>query len=522
MATSLSIPAQIDRLVHYKHCTLPDVQWSIVSYPEDYPPGFFCDKGVSAYGKSVLSKRPAGSALLSHLKKGDHVLVWSIDRMFRNVGDFGTTIDKFKRLGINAHFISEGIDLSTASGQLRAAIIAVMSEHFSRMISFRTREANAIKAIRLGRQPKHKSSLPKRLGYKELPKQWNGEEVATKIVTGYEPKKKVIVKDDIKRVWGYIRVSSTGQVESGLGLESQRKSVDSACQDMGCEYVALLEDEAISSFKVSFFNRPSGKRILEEAQRGDCVVVYRFDRIFRSLSDMLATIAIFREKGITLKLIEEGIQTNSKDSDWYLGLLGTFAELESKIKGQRISEAKQFRKREGIVYQAKLTFFRIVTIDGQRRYVLNVRRAVRIRMAHILTKEVGMTVDEACHIVNGFYAQKRIAQGVAFAKYINFKFTQTRDMPMIMTPKKCSGTYSLWDEFVDAIGVAAARSIDHKARKELAADISQDFLIFLKRSGVSVNRFRERFLTSSVRKPISSSTDNLGDGGVLLTGAEDL
>lgn len=500
-----------------------------MSYPEEYPKGFFCDKGVSAYGSSVLAKRPAGSQMLDLLQKGDHVLFWSVDRAFRNVGDFGTTIDTFRKRGINAHFISEGIDLSTASGQLRAAIMAVIAEHFSRMISFRTKEANAIKAIRNGLAPSLVGKKPRPITLTEFKESISEAEVATKVSAAYGRKKKIEVVDKIDRVWGYIRVSSDGQVESGLGLEAQRQKVVAACEGMDAQYMGMLEDEAISSFKVSFFNRPSGKRILNEAKRGDCIVVYRFDRIFRSLSDMIATVKVFREKGIVLKLVEEGIQTNSRDSDWYLSILGTFAEMESRIKGQRVAEALQFRKREGLVYAPCLTFFRPITVGNQRKYTLNMGRAVRTRMAHILWKEFGFQSGEAAHITNGLVVQRKKNNGVKDAEYVNWIFLsriaasrRKKLEKYTLTSGMVTRTYGSWPALIDSIGPLAANRIEKIARQELAADITEPLLAFIKRTGISMDRFREMFIASPLRKPTTPAASDLGDRGVLLTGTEDL
>ena len=528
VATSLSIPAQIDKLVQYKHCTLPDVQWASASSPEEYVNGFFCDKGVSAYGLSVLAKRPAGSEMLRILNKGDHVLCWSVDRMFRNVGDFGTTIDMFRRRGIIAHFVCEGLDLGTASGQLRAAVMAVMAEHFSRMIAFRTKEANAIKAVRQGKAPAVSGKKIRAIRQDEALLDAK-DAIAPKVVASYVRKKKAAPVEKIERVWGYVRCSSDGQVESGLGLDSQRQKVLAVCESMDSEYMGMLDDEAISSFKVSFFNRPSGQRILNEAKRGDCVVAYRFDRVFRSLSDMLATIAKLREMGVTLKLIEEGIQTNSRDSDWYLSLLGTFAELESKIKGQRVSESLQFRKREGLVYSSRLAFFKVARVGGQRRYVLNFGKAVRIRMSHILHREVGLTINESCHIVNGLITQKMRTKkpDTPYVNYIMKSATKSSKADInrvpIVTNNTCCRTYESWAQFVDAIGIPAANRIDKVAREELAADISEPLLAFLKRTGISMDRFRDKFLTASFRKSTTGSLPvKLGDGVVFLAGTEDI
>lgn len=513
----MSIESQMDRLVQYRHYNLPDIQWSTVSYPEGNPEGFFIDRGVSAYEGSKLAKRPAGAVMLSQLQKGDHVLVWSIDRMFRNVGDYGTTIDMFKKRGILVHFVKDGIDLATASGQLKADILAVMAQHWSRMIGFRTREAHRISKLRKGLCPPKPDLKPAPSPSHKVASYLESQAVDSAIALTSNKKMRREVQV-AKRVWGYIRVSSTGQVESGLGLESQRESVERSMQglvEQGAESIEVVVDEAESSFKVPFADRPGGKRILEEAQAGDVVVVYRFDRIFRSLTDSIRQVSEFRRRGIVLRLVEEGIQTNDSTGDWYWSLLGTFAELESQLKSERCSEALQKRKRLGLRHAKRLMIYRHLNINGQKRWRLDVSLLVRLRISHIMRLEHGFNVPDSCHIANAIatdYGQKWVSH-----VFHNKKGQRDRTA----TPARHTITLKHWNQITESIGGYAARRIEEKARKKLAAGISQEAFTLCKRAGVLVERLRRAIAlrTDSVNGTTSLP---LADADVSLPGVEDL
>lgn len=512
----MSIESQIDRLVQYRHYRIPDIQWSTVSYPEGSPEGFFIDRGVSAYQGSILAKRPAGAALLNSLQSGDHLLVWSVDRLFRNIGDFGATLDLFKKRGITVHFVRDGIDLTTSAGQLKADILAVLAQHWSRMISFRVREANRIKALRRGN-----SSFVESKPIKAAP-------AARKVVEDYleattvdsvialttRQKAKVEMPRG-NRVWGYIRVSHSGQVESGLGLEYQRwrveQCMDAMVQD-GAERMEVVSDEAISSFKVPFANRPGGKKILSEAKAGDVVVVYRFDRIFRSLQDLVNQVAEFRERGIALRLIEEDIQTNDSVSDWYLSLLGIFAELESKIKGERVSEAIQRQKRLGFRYSGKSMLCKPININGQKRWKLDVQMLVRLRISHILNIEHKFSNHHSCHIANA------IATDYGHP-WVDFVFhTKKGARARAAVPDRHAHTLAKWNQIAESIGAYAIQRIEQKARQKLAAGISECALLFCKRAGVPVERLRKVLVV----RPNAVSGLPLADAKVSLPGIEDL
>lgn len=492
VATSHSCEAQVVRADVYRQQKLPDFPWATESYPAESRPGFFVDRGMSAYGKSKVAQRPAGAQLLAALRRGDHVLVWSVDRMFRDVGDFGTTLSEFQKRGIIVHFIHEGIDLSTASGQLKAAICAVLAEHWSRMISFRAREAYAIKAARLSQvvtSPKRPLLKRKSIALEET----SDLDIPTKFVAVTPSKRLILPQPSIQtsRSWGYIRVSSTGQVESGLGLEHQRQQVEKHIRELGGEHLGIIADEAISSFKIPFAMRPGGSRILAEAMPGDSVVVYRFDRIFRSLQDMVNTIALFRQRGINLCLVEEGIQTHRRDGDWYLNLLGTFAELESTLKSERVREAKSKLKHEGRKYTRQLLCYRSVKINGSDRLVLSEAKMVRFRMGHILWREMGFTKDQSAHLVNAIVAQTK------GSTWHNFIFVKDKKLRAKLTlPAQIQTTLRAWPELTSSLGETTINRLDKKARQLLAIPLTKETIANLKSARITADQLQQWLVTS--------------------------
>lgn len=437
--------------------------------------------------------------------------------MFRNVGDFGTTIDLFRRKGILVHFINDDIDLSSPSGQLKAALLAVLAEHFSRMLGFRVREAAAIKRLKAGKGIKSARSTPKSIRMEEVSKIREGD-LPSKILSPYaKPKKQV---QSLKRVWGYIRVSSDGQLESGLGLANQRMRVEEELAKYSeSECMGVVADEAVSAFKVPFDHRPGGSRFLKEAKPGDCLVVYRGDRIFRSLKDMANTVAMLRKKGLTLRLIEENISTDSTDSDWYLSLVTMFAELESKIKSARVVECFSRMKREGLCYTEPHRFmlYKGVKCGNQSRYIVDWARAARFQMAMTVRREYGFKGTHSCAIVNAITAQQKGIKPAVYAikGRLSRKDVRTKRVKPKYTPlfnRQVTSVENIWPQFLDSIGAVGAKRLNKIARDQLATNISQLSLAFLKRSGVPMDRLTRYFVVCGVdaRVPLDSMpSDNL-------------
>jgi len=102
--------------------------------------GFFEDEGISA--KSI-SNRPGLQKLLKMVdrKETDAVVIYKLDRMFRNTVDALTTAQHFEHQGIAMHSITEKLDTKSAIGKFFFSLMASLAEMERNQISERTRDA---------------------------------------------------------------------------------------------------------------------------------------------------------------------------------------------------------------------------------------------------------------------------------------------------------------------------------------------------------------------------------------------
>lgn len=98
--------------------------------------------------------RPGLAALLDYAREGDTIVVVALDRLGRSLGHMVQTIEALQARGIVLVSVREGIDFSTATGRLQAAIFGAMAEYERALIKERAaaaREAAAERGRHVGR-----------------------------------------------------------------------------------------------------------------------------------------------------------------------------------------------------------------------------------------------------------------------------------------------------------------------------------------------------------------------------------
>ncbi len=119
---------------------------------------------------------------------------------------------------------------------------------------------------------------------------------------------------------GYARVSTTDQ-----NLDLQR---DALCQ-AGCE--KLFED-IVSGAQAE---RPGLKEALEYVRAGDVLVVWKLDRLGRSLSHLIEMVRALQERGIEFRSLQESIDTTTSGGKLIFHVFGALAEFERDIIRER-------------------------------------------------------------------------------------------------------------------------------------------------------------------------------------------
>ncbi len=98
------------------------------------------------------------------------------------------------------------------------------------------------------------------------------------------------------------------------------------------------------------FDRPEFLRMLDVARPGDVIVVWRLDRLGRSLRQLIETVTMLAERGIELRSLKENIDTTTPTGKLLFHIIGAMAEFERDVISERTQaglEAARARGRRG-------------------------------------------------------------------------------------------------------------------------------------------------------------------------------
>ncbi|QYJ05248.1 recombinase family protein [Nocardioides panacisoli] len=93
----------------------------------------------------------------------------------------------------------------------------------------------------------------------------------------------------------------------------------------------------VTSGSRSAVERPGMKLLLAYVESGDTVVVWRIDRLGRSLVDVLDTVNLLREREVKVRSVSDGIDPETASGRMMLGMLATLAEYERELITERIN-----------------------------------------------------------------------------------------------------------------------------------------------------------------------------------------
>jgi DNA invertase Pin-like site-specific DNA recombinase len=132
---------------------------------------------------------------------------------------------------------------------------------------------------------------------------------------------------------GYARVSTEEQ-----NLDLQRQALEAA----GCE--KIFEDHGVSGAATE---RPGLAGALAASGNGDVLVVWKLDRLGRSLPHLISVITGLRDAGIGFRSLQEQIDTTSAGGRFYLHILAALAEFERELIGERTKAGMASARKRG-------------------------------------------------------------------------------------------------------------------------------------------------------------------------------
>lgn len=146
-------------------------------------------------------------------------------------------------------------------------------------------------------------------------------------------------------IYGYARVSTKGQLD-GNSIEEQKGKIIE-------KYGKVKVYEESYSAKTS--DRPIFKKVLEELQSGDTLVVTKLDRFCRNVKEGLETIDMLMSKGVNIHILNMGLIEDTPMGRLIVTNLLAFAEFERSMIVERTQGGKAVAKanaeRQGVKFK---------------------------------------------------------------------------------------------------------------------------------------------------------------------------
>jgi DNA invertase Pin-like site-specific DNA recombinase len=135
---------------------------------------------------------------------------------------------------------------------------------------------------------------------------------------------------------GYMRVSSDSDRQT---TDLQRDALIAA----GVDERHLFEDKASGARD----DRPGLARALDYVRPGDCLVVWKLDRLGRSLPHLLKIITDLQARGVAFRSLTEQMDTTTPHGEFLFNVFGALAQYERALAKERIMAGLQAAKKRG-------------------------------------------------------------------------------------------------------------------------------------------------------------------------------
>jgi DNA invertase Pin-like site-specific DNA recombinase len=142
-------------------------------------------------------------------------------------------------------------------------------------------------------------------------------------------------------VYGYTRVSTAEQGQSGLSLRAQAGAIEQEAARRGWTLKDLYTEVASGSG----LQRPQLNVLLDSMRSGDALVVAKLDRLSRSVVDAAQIMERARREGWALIALDLGVDTSTPAGELVANVMSSVAQWERRVIGERTSAALMSKPR---------------------------------------------------------------------------------------------------------------------------------------------------------------------------------
>lgn len=155
-----------------------------------------------------------------------------------------------------------------------------------------------------------------------------------------------------KRCAVYCRVSSDERLDQEFNsIDAQKEAGQAYVTSQRAEgWIPVADDYDDPGFSGGNTERPGLKRLLADIERGqiDIVVVYKIDRLTRSLADFSKMVEVFERREVSFVSVTQQFNTTTSMGRLMLNVLLSFAQFEREVTGERIRDKIAAAKRKGM------------------------------------------------------------------------------------------------------------------------------------------------------------------------------
>jgi site-specific DNA recombinase len=188
----------------------------------------------------------------------------------------------------------------------------------------------------------------------------------------------------------YTRKSSEEGLEQEFNsLHAQREACEAFIASQKSEGWALVRDQYNDGgISGGTLERPGLKQLLADVENGlvDVVVVYKIDRLSRSLTDFSKLVEVFDRNGVTFVSVTQSFNTTTSMGRLTLNILLSFAQFEREVTAERIRDKVKASRMKGM-WMGGYVPLGYDVVD--RKLVVNELEAAKVRMVFERFVEVG-------------------------------------------------------------------------------------------------------------------------------------
>jgi site-specific DNA recombinase len=155
-----------------------------------------------------------------------------------------------------------------------------------------------------------------------------------------------------KRCAVYCRVSSDERLDQSFNsIDAQKEAGHAFIKSQTHEgWIAVSDDYDDGGFSGGNMERPGLRRLMTDIEAGriDIVVVYKIDRLSRSLADFARMVEVFDRCGVSFSAVTQQINSATSMGRLMLNVLLSFAQFEREVTGERIRDKIAASKAKGM------------------------------------------------------------------------------------------------------------------------------------------------------------------------------